>query len=400
MRRLLLPLVVVVPLAAQAQTEGLKDKARERLADDPAPDTGADLSDDSGSDDSGGGSDDSGGSDSDGGDEPSFGGRGGKASREGGDSPSSAPESYTVQTGDTLWNLSQRFLNNPWYWPKIWSYNPQLDNPNWIRPGTVLRFYPGSDAPVDVKPQEPEDEEPNYEDVGEGGGFEVGKDFNERVAVQDTRRREFFIPSDKLDDAGQILNSPEEKRWLATDDRAYVKLKKGNPGDVFQIFRKERELRHPVTGATVGTIVTMVGEVRVDQTGKEQALGTVVSTWDPIERGYYVANLPVTTDPVRRVENSKNVKGYVVDAAPAPLSFMAESYMAVVDKGSADGVQVGNTFTIVRAGDPYTKEYSGMPDEEVGEIIIVETFKNSATGMLTAASRVIVPGDRVEMRTK
>ena len=52
---------------------------------------------------------------------------------------SSAPEVHTVQPGDTLWNLSQRFLNNPWYWPKIWSYNQNLDNPNWIYPGSQIR---------------------------------------------------------------------------------------------------------------------------------------------------------------------------------------------------------------------------------------------------------------------
>jgi hypothetical protein len=140
--------------------------------------------------------------------------------------------------------------------------------------------------------------------------------------------------------------------------------------------------------------------VRVDQTGKEQALSTLTAAWDPVERGDYVGNLPVSTDPVKRVENSKSLKGYVVDAAPRQLSFVGESFVAVVDKGSAEGVQVGNTFTIVRVGDPYTRQYSGMADEEIGELIVIETHKNVSTCLLTAAHREIVPGDRVEMRTK
>jgi nucleoid-associated protein YgaU len=45
------------------------------------------------------------------------------------------PESYVIQRGDTLWDLSSRYLDSPWYWPKLWSYNPQVENPHWIYPG-------------------------------------------------------------------------------------------------------------------------------------------------------------------------------------------------------------------------------------------------------------------------
>src|ERR1700682_4166106 len=53
-----------------------------------------------------------------------------------------APEEYVIVKGDTLWDLSQKFLNNPWYWPKIWSLNPSIENPHWIYPGNRLRIVP------------------------------------------------------------------------------------------------------------------------------------------------------------------------------------------------------------------------------------------------------------------
>ena len=63
------------------------------------------------------------------------------------------PDTYTVKPGDTLWDLSGRFLNNPWYWPKIWSYNPEITNPHWIYPGNLLKFFPGAEeAPTRVEP--------------------------------------------------------------------------------------------------------------------------------------------------------------------------------------------------------------------------------------------------------
>jgi hypothetical protein len=309
-----------------------------------------------------------------------------------------APEAYLVRPGDTLWNLSQRFLNNPWYWPKVWSYNQELDNPNWIYPGTQIRFYPGTDAPI-VQADESEGEEPAFDDMG-GGGFE-GDGVGDRFADvgNDRRRREFFVPTDKLDEAGQVQNSPEEKQLLAVNDRVYVKLKKQRkPGDVLQLFQPGRELRHPVTGAALGRMVEMVGQIRVDQLSRDQALGTVTDSWDVIERGVYVGELPVETDPVRVVENEKNVKAYVVDAGPRGNTFVGDNYTIVVDKGTSDGVGAGNVFTLVRAGDPYTRQYSGLADEDIGEVVIVEASKNVSTGLLLKAGREIVAGDRAEMR--
>ena len=186
---------------------------------------------------------------------------------------------------------------------------------------------------------------------------------------------------------------------LVTSDRVYLKLKKQpQPGEVMQVFRSTRDVRHPVTGATLGKLVNLVGEVRVDTLSREQSLGTLVSSWDAVERGDFVGPLAVDSEPVRAVANTKNVKGYVVESGPVALNFFGETFVVLIDKGSADGVQVGNGFTAVRAGDPYLKQYSGLADEDIGEILVIEVQKGVSTGILVNSSREIVPDDRVEMR--
>jgi hypothetical protein len=59
-------------------------------------------------------------------------------------------ELYTIKQGDTLWDISAKFLKDPFLWPKLWQRNPYITNPHWIYPGQPVRIVPAEELMKEV----------------------------------------------------------------------------------------------------------------------------------------------------------------------------------------------------------------------------------------------------------
>jgi len=346
------------------------------------------------------------------------------------------PDTYTVKPGDTLWDLSGRFLNNPWYWPKVWSYNPEVTNPHWIYPGNLLRFFPAAEGqpariePVpapQAAPEEPlADLEPprELEDLTKA---DLGKpqDFGEEDAVAVTgpykvgyvaprgiiARRETFVTRRELEEAGGITGAFEDKLLLTVHDRAYARFRTVPPrvGQSYVVFRTVRAVSHPRTGEQIGFQTQLIGTAKV--VASDPAVSTLViqSASDPIERGDYLG--PQTERLLRMVArrpNQRQLDGSILATDRESAWLAGEHHMVFVDRGRADGVEEGNVFTVLRAGDPYGKELDignlsipedrRMPSEDIGELLVIDAKENYSTALVVRSLRELAAGDRVEMR--
>lgn len=339
------------------------------------------------------------------------------------------PDTYTIRPGDTLWDLSGRFLNNPWYWPKIWSYNPEITNPHWIYPGNLLRFFqggeeaPGQVTPVSPEVAEEEEAEPvrDLEDlsrvdmakgpteeekdaVGVAGPYKIGYVAPRTVFAS----HDAFVTPRELEESGSIRAAFDEKTMLSSRDRAYAAFKaKGaaKVGETYAVYRTVRPVKHPVTGEMIGYQSVILGSAKVVAVDDKAVTVTIGAAYEPIERGDMLG--PWTQKSYRAVPpkaNAKSLQGYIVTTPVEILTQLAEHHVVFVDKGKADGVEEGNRFVVVRAGDPRgSKETipawdSTLPIEDVGSLLVVDVKEHASAALVTRSLSELAPGDRVEMR--
>ena len=336
-----------------------------------------------------------------------------------------APETYTVKRGDTLWDLSARFLDNPWYWPKVWSYNPQIANPHWIYPGNVVRFYPateGSPARIEVESEGAGAERPRElegfsradmngarpgeeaDDVTVAGPYRIGVVAPKGVYA----RHDSFVTQRELEESGTITAAFEEKLLLSIQDRAYARFTdpaKVMPGGTYLLYRTERPVRHPVTGEIFGFKSVIVGAARIVAIDDRVATIEISQAYEPIERGALVGPwTDAMLKQVRRRSNERRLSGVIIAAQQDLVSEIGEHHVVFVDKGRADGVEEGNTFTVTRSGDPYgggmnvVPHDEGLPNEDVGTLMVVDAQQTASAALVVQSLRELYVGDRVEMR--
>lgn len=237
---------------------------------------------------------------------------------------------YTIKKGDTLWDISARFLKDPFLWPKLWEKNPYITNPHWIYPGNPVRLTTVEPAqkeepkkvvegkPQEEKPkeapkgQEAEKVEPTLaeqkpeavagaEAVSEGEEAfpEEEEAVSEEKPVAPKPKRVYFpearsagFMSDiEYRGIGIVLDSREGKNLMAGGDTIYLAFKASGPisvGDKFTIFRAGEEIRHPVTERRVGRKYNIIGNVQlIDQYGSFFT-AKVIESFDAIMKGDFV----------------------------------------------------------------------------------------------------------------
>ena len=329
--------------------------------------------------------------------------------------PEGPSQVHTVEKGDTLWDLSSKYLGSPWYWPKVWSYNPQIANPHWIYPGNQVRFYPGNGEET---PARAEQVTGGDEDELQAGQAIEGDEEVQMVRLPvETKTREIilkdgFATPNEVEAAGTLVGSYAESEMLSPPDVVYLDFKDKSAvqvGASYLVYRTVGKVYHPRSGKFLGYQTQVLGTVKVNRTSDPKVRATLEKSFDEIGRGARIGpareRLFETVAPTANAVSLQNLM--VVAQLETSLTMAGEQTRVLVDAGSAQGVQVGNVFTIIRQADPILSDLgvdpsvnqdTSLPVEEVGRCMAVDVREAVTTCLLLRSYREVVVGDRVELR--
>ena len=327
------------------------------------------------------------------------------------------PVDYEVRPGDTLWDLCDDFYADPYYWPRVWVRNPQITNPHWIYPGDVIRFTPREQ--FDREDEEAKEEEAAAEPgkPGEPGKPAVAEEGappapgGARIRfVPRAREQQYFVrlvgflTERELEESGTIRWSREERMNLGELDEVYVdfkRLPRVRPGDRWSIVIPRKVVEHPVFGNVVGRRIEILGVMEVTAVDRYVARGIIIRSYVEIEREAVVSPLIPNFRSVRPRANDRDIDAYVIDSHSETKALATED-VVFLDRGTKDGVEVGNRFVVFRRGDGFfdldAADESKLPWEPTAEIMVIETKDRYSTGLLINVVKEVQIGDFCRMR--
>jgi hypothetical protein len=307
------------------------------------------------------------------------------------------PESglyYTVEKGDTLWDISQHFYDSPWVWPDLWQKNDYIANPHWIYPGSRIRIFSREgmetvsktrltpEAPPKVKPQET----PHYlyADIDSIG----------------------FVRKDPVTPWGTIFKVKEDKALISEGDWVYVRPAEGVtfvPGDRFTVYRtsvKKSEslepVRDPHTRAFIGFQHFIVGVVEMTDVAPTFSMGKVVRSFRHIEIHDLLMPYEARSPKITLTDSEMGLKGKII-VAEEREEVIGDLDVVFIDRGRKDRVKVGQAYSVYyqdkESFDWRGKDSILLAPVDFGKILILHTEETTATALVTAAhNKAIYPG--------
>ena len=336
------------------------------------------------------------------------------------------PERYVVVKGDTLWDISKRFLNDPWLWPSVWHINPSIRNPHLIYPGDIIVMYVVDGKPyitldgqagvvpayaaASKKPRMSEPVKPGLKVVklspsARVSGIHKAISTIPMNAIRPFLDRPRVVTKDQLEDAPYIVSSYEEHLISGTGNRVYAR-NLNKPLSGYNIVRPGIEYVDPETGDVLGYEAIYLADARLVKVGKDEdepatlvvtkALREVLNNDVLIPHEEHDQMFQFTPR-----SPGTEVKGQIM-AVFNGVSQIGQHMVVVLNRGEKDGLAPGHVLAVMRKGakvhDSRRLLFTSvdLPDERAGIMMVFKTYKDLSYALIMEANRAMHIHDRFE----
>jgi hypothetical protein len=293
---------------------------------------------------------------------------------------------YTVQKGDTLWDLSRKFSDSAWLWPEMWQENSQIANPHRIYPGERIRLFRKAGFQK-IGKKKTGIAPPKLEDL-------IHYDYSALDRVG-------FIRKQPVTPQGAIFKVLETKEMISEDDIVYIRPEgdaKLVPGQRYTIYRTLKPIRDRFNNAYIGIQHLLTGVVEITQVQPNYAIGTVIASYRPIIledklMPYYrrIPEIILKDSPI-------GLKGKIIEAEDHN-KIIGSHMIAFIDKGRKDGVRPGQFYNVFHQAseqlNPKKQDKVTLLPVDIAELLVVHTEDTTATVVITRADKEFEAGSKI-----
>ena len=325
-----------------------------------------------------------------------------------------APHVYVVKKGDTLWDISAKFLKSPWRWKDIWASNRHVKNPHWIYPGDRLLL-----CSLEGRPLIGKDEGDGCEGIIRRHRGETS--LSPQIRVESLNNTIPVIPlsyikqwldhglilaPESIKNTPYILGTADHRVIAGQGQTVYARGNGVNVGESYGIFRETE----PYTllnekGKKVITAVELIEVASATAVADENDLTTLEinnSFNAEVRRGdlvlpRYQTDLPSMFFPT--ATNDVQEGGQIIRVLGS-IGTAAQRSVVTLNRGTRHGAHSGHVLSVYQQGevvrDPKTKEAIQLPQQRIGNIMIFKTFDNFSYAYVLDSSLPIKVGAQVK----
>jgi len=322
-----------------------------------------------------------------------------------------APTTYVVKKGDTLWDISSVFLNQPWFWPKLWRLNPEIKNPHLIYPGDILSLvFDENGVPKLVLNST--GAKPTYKwspTVRHINKQDTAIQLLPLEVIAPFIKYDHLFSAEELEGLPYVIGNDEGYRSSINGFNVYVN-KNLELAKTYAIYNKSEEIIDPETEESIGFYVDLVATGQAISTGnmaeKTPATLKISTAKREIRSGDYVVPvhegqmLPSVFN-MKAVEES--FRGSIIKSVSNGREF-GKLEIVMLNRGVEHQVTVGDVMAIKRlspsvvetsVGTKYVEEAPywdriltaedsdyKMPKEYVGELIVFKVYPKASMALI------------------